>query len=590
MIEKEKAAETMGWFPERVKQAILTHSPNKIVTQNSSANQWNEDMQASLRRGDVIWNGEDCDIAVVDYFVKEFNGKITHCIVLDDNAPIPEEKLMPARAGEDDDTGFLFRKIGRYDNFTQAIIPFFFDIGRTGEWDSIKGLGTKIIDFVRANNRTLCRMLDGVGQSSALMLKAGEGANLQESQLIEIAGKNIVPPGFDVVQNKIADSMDGALQTRRELSNTLQNNVGQYNARVPLDNQEATLGQAQLNRLNEQQLSETAMDRHCNSLDMLYWEMYRRASKLGLAVYGRRKKDDSTPPDLSATPMQEAEEACYYMVKELIEYLGVPEEAIKFENICSVRATRGVGSGSPVGMDIATRGGMEMLGVLNPQGQNIVKRMRLAFLYGDSRVDEIEPPMDEQKLPGAQEQQATNENNALKNVDGEVIVSVTDDDAIHIPYHLGSAFHSVEKLQKGMLDPVAANTHLQAAGVHVKSHLQKMQGDPSREQLYKQFEEAWNTMGHIADQLNQQIQEAQAAAEQGQEPQQPEVDPEMMMKFQEMHGNLALKKQKQDGDFALKARKQQHNEMLADKKVSHQMFIDLAKELASANQPKSEAA
>ena len=88
-----------------------------------------------------MWNGKKMRIPLADYLVKEFDGKITHVIMLDDG------RISDARNLEDQDNdGMLFKKVGRYDDFTQVICPFFFDIG-TGEWHSIKGLGPKIFDF-----------------------------------------------------------------------------------------------------------------------------------------------------------------------------------------------------------------------------------------------------------------------------------------------------------------------------------------------------------------------------------------------------------------------------------------------------------
>ncbi len=85
MVKKEKAAQAEGWFPERVKRAIIRLAPESMSTQWGK--QWNVHYASSLRRGDTSWNAKTSRIAIADYLVKEFSGEITHCILLDDGAP-----------------------------------------------------------------------------------------------------------------------------------------------------------------------------------------------------------------------------------------------------------------------------------------------------------------------------------------------------------------------------------------------------------------------------------------------------------------------------------------------------------------------
>ena len=71
----------------------------------------------AIRTGDVGWANRSNRIQVVDYLKREFDGRITHAIVLDNG--------VMKKNGEDN---FLFRQTGRYESMKQVISPFFFDV------------------------------------------------------------------------------------------------------------------------------------------------------------------------------------------------------------------------------------------------------------------------------------------------------------------------------------------------------------------------------------------------------------------------------------------------------------------------------
>jgi hypothetical protein len=563
LIENEKAAKTMGWFPDRVKKALVKAAPVDLRSASGFGDVWSEEYQSSLRRGDVVWSGSTAEILVEDYLAREFDGRITHCIMIADGGEeTPDRK---------EDEGLLFKKIGRYECFGQVIRPAYFDIG-TGEHHSVKGLGPKIFDFCMVSARTLCDIVDGARRAAGLVLEATDATGMQETQLVTINGATVIQPGFKVIQQRLGDNMQGVLEVRREMSGILQSNTGQYRERVALENQEPTLGQAQLNMRNQESLSESTMDRYCKFLDGLDREVLRRAMPLGLSLYKKRHKKDSVEMPEAYKEEDEGKELAYWFVRTCIDE-GVPQEALDMKYICSVKAARGLGSGSPAAMDMATQGLLGLAPMFDERGRTNALRARTAVFVGQGNVDEYVLPFNEQETPGRQHQIATDENNALRNIDGEVLPIYSDNHPIHFGIHYADAFQHVQDVQEGKGDPVSLLTHLHQAGVHMKAHLDGMEKDPSRKNQLEQMTKAWLVLTKMADKLQQNLEE-QAKAQQASQPQQQQqVDPAMASAMAKVAGELSLKKQKQDGEFALKADKQAFTKRMKDLETAHKIRL-----------------
>lgn len=249
---------------------------------------------------------------------------------------------------------------------------------------------------------------------------------------------------------------------------------------------------------------------------------------------------------------------------------GVPEEALDFKNICSVKAVRGVGNGSPVSSEIATRSVMEMLPMMDERGRRHALRIRTAFLVGQGNVDAFFPPYDEQQLPDDHVALATLENNMLRLPDGDVIVTPRQDHSIHFQVHFSDAMEDVQALKQGAgREPMAVLIHLHKAGPHMKEHLDLMSGDPTRQQQIAPMQEGWLMLSKLADQLQQQIEEAMAAEQE----QEPQLDPKLVAALAKVQGELEIKRAKMEGDMQLKADKQEFTQRIKDLSTAHSIRL-----------------
>jgi hypothetical protein len=546
----EKQSTAMGWNGELCKKAVVKSAKEGMVPKGHTG-RW-EAYQQAFRNGDLFTAyNQSTDVRAASIFVREFTGKISHYIIgggsvtpAEDLITEEDRKTLEADETADElELGYLYKRRNKYDNFSQVIDPFFFDTGPDGTWHSIKGLGPKIYDFCDVSNRMTSQMIDGAIIGSGVALEASDANALQETQVALFGGVAVFAPGMKVVPTRIAESLNGAIAVKRELQNTLQANTGQYRQRVSGEQEEPTLGQAQLNAQQQAMLSKGAVNRYYRQLDSFHAEILRR-------LLDPRIKDDAA---------QEFRDG-------LLED-GIPEQYLAFEHIKCVKAVRSIGYGSPQMRDIATKEVMNLVPYMDEVSRNNALRMRAASIpgIGQASVDMLFPSIKKKGFPDDHAALATLENNALRNIDGQVRVTPNQNHPTHFTTHFSDAAEHVKAMQAGQAPPHEVLIHLDKAGPHLKQHLDAMGSDPSRKQQIKQYTNAWHHLSKVQDQLHSQVEKENQNQPQGQKPQ---VDPETMIGLQKVHGELQIKREKMQGDLQLKAEKQGLQSRLSDIKVA----------------------
>jgi hypothetical protein len=530
-----------GWNVPIAEKALIDCSVREMRQQFGIENY--DLYQRAIRTGDLFYGINRSDrIYVASLFIKEFGGKVSHYMVTDQPAGIRQEIYE----GVDDEVGYIYKKRGKYEEFSNVICPFFFDTGPDGTWHSIKGLGPKIYDFCDVSNRMFCQMLDGAVIGSGITLEAQDGASLEETQIALIGGATVIQPGYKVAQTRIAESLNGALEMRRELQNTLQSNTGSYRQRVSDENQEPTLGQAEINQQQQARLSTGAINRYCNGLNLFHEETLRRMM------------DPAQTKDVPG-----GKEAMMFMMRCVMR--GIPQQLMNFRNIMKVRAVRSIGYGSPQIRDMTTKELVGLIPMMDEVSRNHALRARAAALpgVGQASVDEFFPKIEDQNIPNNHTAQAVTENNALRTLGGQAIVTPEQNHSIHFDVHAQDA---EQDFQDPNRDPHEKLIHMEQAGRHMSQHLQRISQDPSRKQEVEKKQGQLDQLAKATDQLNQQVTDAAkgAASDQQQAAEAAQPSPGMA----KVQGDLQLKATKLKGDMALKARGQAFKESLADKKTA----------------------
>ena len=553
-----------GWNIPLCQQAIIDSSMREM---RQSFGAENYDLyQRAIRTGDLFHGIHRSDrIFVASLFVKEFGGKVSHYMVTDQNLGHMNETYE----NTSEETGYLFKRRRKFDNFSQVLCPFFFDSGPDGTWHAVKGLGPKIYDFCDISNRTFCQMLDGAVIGSGITLESQDANAIEETQIALVGGAAVVSPGYKVVQTRIAEALDGAMAMRRELHGTLQANTGSYRQRTDeMQRPEPTLGQAELVSQQQGMLTTGSTNRYYNNLDKWHRETVRRLLD---------------PAQSAAIPG--GQEAMEFKARCLAR--GIPPEVLNFKNIKRVLATRSIGFGSPVVRDTTTRELVAMIPYMDEVSRNHALRARAAALpgVGMHSVDSFFPPIEKQGVPNANTSMAVLENNALRQPGGKAMVEPSQNQAIHFDTHMKDAMSHLKEQDK----PENVLVHLHQVGPHMAQHLQLLGGDPTRKQQVKQMQQQLDALGKQTDQLQQQVEESMQAGGQNGNGAAPVGDEaamgmgaDLVPKMAKVQGDLQLKAQKMGMDHDLKVRKQDFNEQMADKKTAFGIQRDTQKTAGEA--------
>lgn len=545
-----------GWNIPICKQSIIDCATREMRQTYGTENY--DLYQRAIRTGDIYYGIHRSDrIYVASLFIKEFGGKVSHYIITDQILGIRAETFTDPEK----ETGYLFKRRKKFNSFSEVICPFFFDSGPDGTWHAVKGLGPKIYDFCDISNRTFCQMLDGSVIGSGITLETHDSNAIEETQIALVGGASVVSPGYKVVQTRIAESLQGAMAMRRELQNTLQSNTGAYRQRVTDENQEPTLGQAQMNFQQQSTLNKGSTNRYYTNLDRWHKENVRR-------ILDPAQSDD----------IPGGREAMEFIRRCVVR--GIPEEVLDFKNIRKVTAMRSLGYGSQEMRDMTTRELVALIPYMDEKGRNHALRARAASLPGVGMhyVDSFFPPIEKTGVPDSHAALATLENNALRTPNGMALVEPQQNHSIHFDVHMKDAMGHA---QDQNADPKGKLLHMEQAGPHMHQHLNLLRGDPTRKLEVKQKEKQLDQLGKISDAMGQQMQEALRAQAEANPPNGSQPDPEMA----KVLGELGLKKLKQEGELGLKIHKQEVSDQLADKKTAAGIARETAKAKAAMSKP-----
>lgn len=570
-IKDESAATAAKWNVPAVKEAIMKAAPDSLQERFGST--W-EYYEGEIRKGSAGYDNKSKRIFVVDLFQKEFTGKISHFIVVQSGTETAADTtaVTEVKPG-DEDKGFLYRKIGRYESFSQIVQSFLYDVGPDGQWHSVKGAGPKIFDFCEVSNRLTCRIIDGAMAASGLIVQAEDGNALQETAITHIASGVVIHPKYKIHENRFGANLESPLIAKRDMRNTLSENTGQYRPSYQGDKHAPTLGQEQLALSQQAILNKGDVNRYYRSLDRWHRETFRRLLAMGERLYGTRK-DLAPDAEKEARALTPSEQGALDFYRGCIRD-GVPEEALKFENFCRIKATRSIGHGSQQMRLMIAEKLMTGVSMMDERARNIAQRMWASALGGQTVADLLFPRYDIPQLNDDHMALATLENNALRTPGGQVLITPRQDHAIHFQVHFTDLAMHAQQVKEGQSDPMSLMVHLEQAGPHTHEHLFAMMGDPTRKAQLEEMQKAWLAMSKMADQLKQQLEEAAAAQQANQPAQAP--DPKLIAALAKVHGELDIKRTKIMGDLQLKAEKQRAQLRMTDVKTAHGLRLDSIK-------------
>lgn len=519
-IKNEEAAEAMGWDVEYTKAVIK----NAMDIRQTAGIQYEwEQYQQELKNNTLAYYDNSKICRVVHVLWKEFDGRITQAIV--------ERDSVSGTA-----VGFLFRHIGRYENFQQVIHPMYFDRGNGGYHHSVTGLGVKMFGAMEYQNRLLCNLVDKTFSPKTLFRPTTAEAS-QRFQLAHHGDYGLLPPGYEAVQNPITGLLTESLTMNKEITDILQSNLSSYRQQIPMQESgnPPTKFQKQLEATQQSSLSKTTYNRYYKQLDHLYAEIARRMCNLN-------STDERA---------QEFQRRC---IKR-----GVPREC--FGRIDKVEAVRVIGQGTAFMRKIAVDSLQAIVGSLPEEGRTNWLNDKIAAEAGMYAVSRYNPVQQEQKMATDQQAEALLWVSAMK-TGVEPKVTSSQNPVTYASTFLAAGSQALQSLQQGA-DPLEVLRFVGFAGPAIHAHLERFKDDPTRATIYQALQQQWERMGRITDQLKQHVAQQQKQGQQQQRKTQQAMSDEQI-KTMQARADIARKNEKTRNQIQIASARARQNLAITD--------------------------
>lgn len=518
MIEDPKTAEELGYNVKAIIKAIQNSINNNPKFSQHHESDW-EKLQVELRNNDAFFshgaaNAES--IRVVNMWFQEFDGRVSHYLVLDD----------------ENSEEFLYKGIGRYDNVYQAFILFTYGVGTNEYYHGIRGQGYKAFSEHGALNIAACQMLEMATYGSAMTLQPKDESAMQEMQFMPVGPFNLITPGVNVLKDSVVPNVSqNALPVLQAFGQMFKDRTAQYNTEQLLNaSAEKTKYQLQSEQGAIAKMSVSDLNLFYTSMELLLKEMVRRMKRKsygadepgGKYVVGLRKR----------------------LLKRGQESGGDPERYLKaFYELDTDRLgiKKAIGSGSEAARMLAFDRLKGMIyGSLPDWGKQALDWDITAEIVGHRNANRYAQKPGSEETPAMDTAMAQLENNILF-MGGQVNRIDGQNDFTHAKSHLefempmlqeaedaisGDDMETVGKLLPG----------INALNQHAIQHVEKLSLDPMMKVESAQMRQAMQQADEVLHNGMLKLQKHQADAQKEQihqqEQQQPQIDQATLIKIE----------------------------------------------------------
>lgn len=559
-IADAKTAKARGWNVEVVRQAIMKANPE--FARGGMYRDW-EWHQQQLKQGSMYYAMTSSVIRMVHLFFREFakkgesEGRVSHVCILADR------ELEPQNI-------FLFQKIGQYASWDECVHPMYYDRGSGGFHHGVTGMGIKMFSVMELQNRTLCTLADKA-MAPRQIFTPSTASQAEDFALVEHGDYAVLKEGWTLGQAAIHGAMEEPMQFNREITGLIASNLSQYRQNIQKEQgNPITATEAQQRASEAARLNKTQMNRYYIQRDRLLAEMYRRVVQKGY-----------TKDQPGGARAAEFIERC--------KKDGVPDEAIRKPEL--VKASRVIGQGSEF-MRQQSLGTLfqTVIGMLPEGGRDNLITDLVSSFAGQSAVERYYPPAEIRKQATDQEAEAMQWVSAMK-TGLDVVVTDTQNPLIYAATFLAAGDQAAASLEKGA-DPMQVAVFLDSIGRNTVPYLQRLQRDPSREQIFKQLQTKWTELAKIQDKLEQHIQEQQQQMAEQQAAQNQAMSDqqfEQMLAGKKLEWEMDLKRKKTEFGLQDKAAKTQFGMFDQARRTAQDLAISDAEASQSLRHAEMEA-
>lgn len=547
-IQDPEIAARSKWNVEAVKNAIVEC---QVTDSRSSQRRTDfEFIQEQIKANAFGYRATSKIIEVSTVLVKEFTGRISQHVFCE-----------MAESGS-----YLYSKIGKYSEMSEAICLMFYNIGN-GDFHSVRGQGTTLQRFGEASNRLLNRAMDNALQSSCTIWQAATPGDVQKLQFVEVGPNKIIPPGLKEVQREGAPQiMDSVMKVASFFKMQQRDSTGASNAAIRDENNtRISAREIEADETHRAQIGNSRGEHYLLQLDVVYRNMVNRLTNLNLL--------ETDPGGKLALEFQKR-----------CKRRGVPEAA--FKKIVNVRATRTIGFGSPSARVQSLNQLGQFFSRMPEEKQKVYVRDSIgAITQNNASIDRYGPDLDEDENPTRDVTEAVKENTdfytgASVGLPAQDMLYFNPDQnhLIHATIHIKFGFEIAQRVQGQQMNPMQASAVFEGLSANTIQHLQAMEADPTRRDVFKQVNQQFSELMKMSDSIKR------AAAEIQDQQQQPQQQNSQDMEAQ---AEIARKNAITQNDIENKTKKTDHSIALANDKAVHKKALDdatTAHKLALENQ------
>ena len=533
LIKDEEMATLHGFDVEVCKKAIISCVNNNNNYYNFRQYDW-EKLETELRNNDLFFTTQAANqqsIRVVHLWVTEFDQRVSHYMISDDNAV----------------QQFMFKKIGRFDNSFQAYTIFTYGVGTNGYYHGVRGQGYDVFALNGALNRAYCSLLEIASFGSAPTFQPKDETALQEMQFMPNGIYNLLSPNIDVIKDTIVPNVsNGSLPIVNAFTQIFRERTSAYNTESLVNTsteKSATQVRAELGNIAK--MSVSALNLFFDPWESLIKEMVRRMK--------RKDFDAREPGGVYIAGLHKR------LLRRGNEGFGDRDRYLKafFDlDVDRLRITKPIGAGSEASRMIAFDRLMGMFGSLPDFGkQNLIWDIASETAgYENASRYAIQPG--EEDKPTFDASLAQVENNVLL-MGGQIQVLDGQNDLVHAKVHLEALQPLVQQAQDALVaDPMSIASMLEGINTlnqHFSQHVERLSSDPTMREQSAMFRKELQNADEILHNgtlkvqklmgEQQQAQQEQAMLGQGQEQQQPQIDAVALAKIEAQRAEREAKLQ-----------------------------------------------
>ncbi len=465
-----------GWNVQAVKTAI-----QKATSVLPNFMDW-ERLTDELKNNDISFANSTPVVRVVNGWIKEFNGKVSHYITTE----VGTEK------------NFLYESRCCYDAMGEALILFPYGLGTNSKIHGIRGLGYKIYPFEQQRNRSLSRLIGQSDLASSLMLQAGDESSLQTAGMIYYGQSAVIEPGYNVVQYAAPDLQRTVMPALQEMERLRNSRTLGYSSEGALDgDQRKTKFEISAALQQSAQLSNTALD---------FW--YGPYERILQQTVRRMIRRDYVPEDPGG---REIAALRLRLLKR-----GVPVEAFHAIDVKAVKVVKAIGAGSASARTLSLQRLEELYPRMDDVGKANLDRAKAVDAVGTAQADNFVP------ANGVRRTTSDTQIAVLQNFEllrgNDVPVLSSDRQLVHATEHIKPLMEGFQAVESGQVPIEQVAMQMRLLFQHTADHVDRLTGDPATAEQAAEMRQILQQVGEvISNGLRKAQSEAAKEPEEGQQ-------------------------------------------------------------------------